>query len=126
MGFNITTDDKNIMVLRKDGTSKNGKEYTLYSAKVSSKDSNGNWANVYLSLRFKKGTSLNNKAIIKINHAFPTVESYNGENKLGIFVLDFEVVEEGEQPVDNGGGFSSNNESLDWMNVGGDENLPFN
>lgn len=99
MGFKIETDDKGVKVIRKDGTSKAGNAYTMYSLMYSFKQGD-DWKNVFIECSFRRGVDLANKTKIKITNAFMTGSEYNGQTKPKIFVLDFEVVEPGEgQPA---------------------------
>ena len=115
MGLKITTDDKDVMVFRQDKVSQAGNAYTQYSLGVASKDKDGNWVNGFLECQFKKGVEVANKAKIKINNAFYTVSEYNGKKQYKIFVMDFEVVEQGEGPAPNndGQGFMSIPENME-------------
>lgn len=97
MGLTITGETK---VYRQDKTSQAGNAYTQYSLSVSSKDKDGNWVNGFLECSFKRGVEVANKAKIKINNAFYTVSEYNGKKSYKVFVMDFEVIEQGEgQPA---------------------------
>ena len=120
MGLTVTTDNKPVTVVRKDGVSQSGKAYTMYSLMYSFKNSNEEWKNVFVDAQFRKGTDLANKSKINITNAFMTGSEYNGNTKPKIFVLDYEVVE-GSQPA------PAPNDA-EWMNIpsGVDENLPFN
>ena len=71
----------NIMVFRKDF--ENG---AAYSVNVGGKKQDGTFDNAYMTIRFKKGTELNNMTKIDIKDAF--FSSYNG--KPYIFVKEFE------------------------------------
>ena len=95
MGLNIVTDDKGVKVIRKDGTSKAGNAYTMYSLMYSYKNGD-EWENVFVDAAFKKGVDIANKTKIKITNAFMTGSEYNGQTKPKIFVLDYEVLEQGE------------------------------
>lgn len=121
MGLTVTTDNKPVTVVRKDGVSQNGKAYTMYSLMYSFKNSNEEWKNVFVDCAFKKGTDLANKTKINITNAFMTGSEYNGNTKPKIFVLDYEVVE-GSQPA------PAPNGDMGFMNIpdGIDEELPFN
>lgn len=121
MGLKITTDDKPVVVRCFDKTSKAGNPYKDYCLKVASKDTDGEWHNALLNVKFKKGVNVVDKSKIKINNCFPTVDEYNEKSYIKWMITDFEVVEEGvsnEQKVDvDADGF---------MNVDGlDEELPF-
>lgn len=121
MGFgNITTDDKGITVYAKEKNGRNG-AYKTYSTKISAKDTSGNWTSCFVNLGFKKGVSLNNKAVIKIKNAFPTPSKWGESYVLKIFVMDFEILEEGEKPVE------TPDASADFMNIadGMNVDLPF-
>lgn len=125
MGLTVKTDNKPVTVVRKDGVSQNGKAYTMYSLMYSFKNSNEEWKNVFVDAQFKKvddkPVDLANKTKINITNAFMTGSEYKGNTKPKIFVLDYTVVEGGNQPAPapNGDGF---------MNIpdGIDDGLPFN
>ena len=122
MGLTVTTDNKPVTVVRKDGVSQSGKAYTMYSLMYSFKNSNEEWKNVFVDCAFKKGTDLANKSKINITNAFMTGSEYNGNTKPKIFVLDYEVVEGGNQPAPA----PNDNE---WLNIPDnldDSSLPFN
>ena len=106
MGLTVTTDNKPVTVVRKDGVSQSGKAYTMYSLMYSFKNASEEWKNVFVDCAFKKGTDLANKSKINITNAFMTGNEYNSNTKPKIFVLDYEVVE-GSQPAPapNGDGF---------------------
>ena len=97
MGIKCVTDSKPVTVVRKDGVSQSGKAYTMYSLMYSFKNANEEWKNVFVDAQFRKGTDLANKSKINITNAFMTGSEYNGNTKPKIFVLDFEVVEGGNQ-----------------------------
>jgi hypothetical protein len=97
MGLTVTTDNKPVTVIRKDGTSASGKAYTMYSLMYSFKNGE-EWKNVFVDAQFRKGTVLANKSKINIANAFMTGSEYNGNTKPKIFVLDYTVVE-GSQPA---------------------------
>ena len=120
MGLTVTTDNKPVTVVRKDGVSQSGKSYTMYSLMYSFKNSNEEWKNVFVDCAFKKGTDLANKTKINITNAFMTGSEYNGNTKPKIFVLDYEVVEGGRPaPAPNG--------DMGFMNIDTDmDSLPFN
>lgn len=121
MGLTVTTDNKPVTVVRKDGVSQNGKAYTMYSPMYSFKNANEEWKNVFVDCQFRKGTDLVNKTKINITNAFMTGSEYNGNTKPKIFVLDFEVVEGGQPvPAPNDDGFMSIPDGLE------DGGLPFN
>ena len=98
MGLKIETDGKAVTVVRKDGVSQNGKAYTMYSLMYSFKNGE-EWKNVFVDAQFRKGTDLANKSKINITNAFMTGSEYNGNTKPKIFVLDYTVVEGGNQPA---------------------------
>ena len=122
MGLTVTTDNKPVTVVRKDGVSQNGKAYTMYSLMYSFKNSNEEWKNVFVDAQFRKGTDLKNKSKINITNAFMTGSEYNGNTKPKIFVLDYTVVEGGNQPAPAPSG------DMDFMKIDADldEGLPFN
>jgi len=100
MGLKISTDDKGVKIYRKDRDTKNGGKFATYCMGVSSKTMDGTWVNGFVDCLFKKGVEVNHKAVIKINNAFPTVNEYNGNKYVKWFILDFEVIEDGEKPVE--------------------------
>lgn len=122
MGLKTVTDGKAVTVVRKDGTSQSGKAYTMYSLMYSFKNSNEEWKNVFVDAQFRKGTDLANKSKINITSAFMTGSEYNGNTKPKIFVLDYEVVEGGNQPA------SAPNGDMGFVNIptGLEDELPFN
>lgn len=112
----LKTDEKGIMVFRKDRQTKAGGTFATYSISISSKDRNDEWVSAYVDVKFKKDVEVNNKAVIKINNAFPVVEEYNGNKSIKYMVTDFEVIEKSEASVEtDSDGFStfSNMEDLD-------------
>jgi hypothetical protein len=121
MGLKIETDGKAVTVVRKDGVSQSGKAYTMYSLMYSFKNSNEEWKNVFVDCQFRKGTDLANKSKINITNAFMTGSEYNGNTKPKIFVLDYEVVEGGNQPAPAPSG------DMGFVNIpdGLDTELPF-
>lgn len=120
MGLRILSDDKPVTVVRKDGVSKAGNRYTMYSLMYSFKNGE-EWKNVFVDCAFKKGTDLVNKSKIKITNAFMTGSEFNGNTKPKIFVLDYEVVEGGTAP-------KVETSPDEWMNIPDNiaEDLPFN
>lgn len=124
MGLKIITDGKPVTVYRQDKTSQNGVAYTQYSLGVSSKNTNDEWVNGFIDCQFKKGVEVSNKAKIEISNSFYTVNEYNGKKYYKLFILDFNVVEQGEvkqlAPTPNG--------DMGFMNIDTDldEGLPFN
>jgi len=128
MGILLTTDERGVKIFRKDGVSKNGKNYSLYSFSVSSKDMSGNWISAYIDCRFKKGIAINNGAVIKIKNAFPTSSEFNGQTKVSWMITDFDIISDGETPNNNGisGGIATNDAGFMNIPEGIAENLPFN
>lgn len=97
MGLKIITDDRGpVTVFRQDKTSSAGNPYQQYSLGVSSKDKDGNWINGFINCQFKKDVEVANKAKIKINNAFYNVTESNGTKYYKVFIMDFDVVEQGE------------------------------
>ena len=125
MGLKVTTDNKPVTVVRKDGVSQNGKAYTMYSLMYPFKNANDEYENVFVNAQFRKGTDLANKTKINISNAFMTGNKVNRNGKLivepKIFVLDYTVVE-GGQPAPAPSG------DMDFMKIDADldEGLPFN
>lgn len=112
MGLKIETDGKAVTVYVSERQTQNG-TFKTYSIGVSSKDKDGNWVNGFLPCNFRKGTEIANKSKITISNSFPTVRKYTDKTgtertEIGIFVLDYEVVE-GSQPAPapNGDDFMS-------------------
>lgn len=95
MGFKIETDDKGVKVIRKDGVSQSGNAYTMYSLMYSYKNGD-EWKNAFIDAQFRKDTDIANKTKIKITNAFMTGSEYNRQTKPKIFVMDYEVLEQGE------------------------------
>ncbi len=96
MGLKVITDGKAVTVFRQDKTSQNGVPYTQYSLGISSKNANGEWVNGFIDCQFKKDVQVNNKAKIEIANSFYTVNEYNGKKYYKLFIMDFNVVENGE------------------------------
>ena len=92
MGLRILSDDKPVTVIRKDGVSKAGNPYTMYSLMYGFKVGE-EWKNVFVDAQFRKGTDLANKSKINITNAFMTGSDFNSIVKPKIFVLEYEVVE---------------------------------
>lgn len=123
MGLKITTEQGPVMVFVNERQTQNG-SFKTYSIGVSSKDKDGNWINGFLPCNFRKGTEIENKSKITIKNSFPTVRRYTDKagterTEIGIFVLDYVVVEDGSPaPIPSVEGF---------MNIpdGIDEELPF-
>lgn len=122
----LTLKADKLKIYRKDRTSQAGNAYTTYSTKINSKDKDGNWQSVFITVRFKKGVEVNNKADIKVNNAFFGVDTYNGNSTLTMIITDFEVVADGVSADANAG--SQVNVDTDFMNIpdGIAEELPFN
>ena len=127
MGLKITTEQTPVTIYVNERQTQNG-TFKTYSIGVSSKDKDGNWVNGFLPCNFRKGTEIANKSKINISNSFPTVRKYTDKTgtertEIGIFVLDYEVVEGGQpQPT-----AASNNN--DWLNIPDnldDSSLPFN
>ena len=127
MGLKITTEQAPVTVYVNERQTQNG-TFKTYSIGVSSKDKDGNWVNGFLPCNFRKGTEIANKSKISISNSFPTVRKYTDKTgtertEIGIFVLDYEVVEGGQpQPT------AASNDN-DWLNIPDnldDSSLPFN
>lgn len=97
MGVTLKTDEKGIKVIRKDGTSKAGNPYTMYSLMYSFKVGE-EWKNGFIDAGFKKGVEIANKSKIIIKDAFLTGTEFNGNTKPKIIVMDFDVLEGGDAP----------------------------
>ena len=127
MGLKIITEQTPVTVYVNERQTQNG-TFKTYSIGVSSKDKDGNWVNGFLPCNFRKGTEIANKSKISISNSFPTVRKYTDKTgtertEIGIFVLDYEVVEGGQpQPT------AASNDN-DWLNIPDnldDSSLPFN
>ena len=124
MGLKIITEQTTVTVYVNERQTQNG-SFKTYSIGVSSKDKDGNWVNGFLPCNFRKGTDIANKSKITISNSFPTVRKYTDKTgtertEIGIFVLDFEVVE-GGQPAPAPSG------DMGFVNIpdGLDTELPF-
>ena len=62
MGLQINSDEKGVKVIRKDGTSKVGNAYTMYSLMYSFKQGD-DWKNVFIECSFRRGVDLANKTL---------------------------------------------------------------
>lgn len=127
MGVRILTDDRPVMVYRKERDTQNGK-WVTYQIGVSSKDRDGNWINGYIDVSFKKDISVNNKSKINIKNAFPTVRKYNNKDgkevtQITWMIMEFDVVEAGEGPVAPP---TPSDDSFVNIPDGIDSELPFN
>lgn len=126
MGLKIITEQTTVTVYVNERQTQNG-SFKTYSIGVSSKDKDGNWVNGFLPCNFRKGTDIANKSKITISNSFPTVRKYTDKTgtertEIGIFVLDFEVVEGGNQPAPapSGDDFMSIPDGIDDL-----DGLPF-
>ena len=125
MGLKIITEQTTVTVYVNERQTQNG-SFKTYSIGVSSKDKDGNWVNGFLPCNFRKGTDIANKSKITISNSFPTVRKYTDKTgtertEIGIFVLDYEVVEGGNQPAPAPSG------DMDFMKIDTDmDSLPFN
>ena len=125
MGLKIITEQTPVTVFANEKQTQNG-TFKTYSIGVSSKDKDGNWVNGFLPCNFRTGTEIANKSKINITNSFPTIRKYTDKTgtertEIGIFVLDYEVVE-GSQP-------SPAPNDNEWMNIPDDlddSSLPFN
>ena len=126
MGLKIITEQTTVTVYVNERQTQNG-TFKMYSIGVSSKDKDGNWVNGFLPCNFRKGTEIANKSKITISNSFPTVRKYTDKTgtertEIGIFVLDYEVVE-GGQPAPAPSG------DMGFMNIPDDiddsDGLPF-
>lgn len=126
MGLKVVTDGKPVTVYANEKVTQNGGKFMTYSIGVSSKDKDGNLVNGFLPCTFRKGTDIANKSKITISNSFPTVRKYTDKTgtertEIGIFVLDYTVVEDGKQPAPapNGDDFMSIPDGIS-------DELPFN
>lgn len=116
MGMTLVTDDKGVRVFANEKETSNGNKFTLYSLAVSSKDQEGKWATGYINCKFKKGVVVTNKSKIKINNSFFIVTKGGNKTYTSLMITDFEVLEEGETPNEEG-----------WVDMSGikEGELPF-
>lgn len=114
----VTLTGEKVRIYSKEKTYSGGTFYT-YSMGVSSKDANGDWVNGFLDVQFKKGVVIPNKTDINIKNAFPTVREYNGKSYVSWFIMDYEIVSEGQS--------ANASPDMGFINVpqGLDEDLPF-
>lgn len=125
MGLKITTDGRPVTVYANERTTQSGGKFMSYSIGVASKDKDGNWINGYQECAFKKDVVVNNKAKIDISNSFFTVyKDREGKPHNRLFIMEFDVVEQGEVPQQNGQATGNEN----WMDIPSDieESLPFN
>lgn len=128
MGLKIITEQTPVTVYANERQTQNG-TFKTYSIGVSSKDKDGNWVNGFLPCNFRKGTEIANKSKINITNSFPTVRKYTDKTgaertEIGIFVMDFTVAEQGENPTQQGAAGGA-----EWMSIPdnlADNALPFN
>lgn len=112
---NVKISAEDVTVYRKDKVSAAGNPYTRYSTKVSKKKEDGTWIDAFITLGFKKGADIAHKSVININHAFETLDEYNGNVSRGWFVMDYDLIKAGETTKND-----------EFMNIDGlDEELPF-
>lgn len=100
MGLIVTTDDKGVRIFAHEKEGKNGK-FMTYSLGISTKDQSGNWVNGYVSCKFKKGVTVENKAKIKIKSAFFVANKSNNKSFTYLMITDFELLEPGETGVND-------------------------
>ena len=125
MGLKIITEQTPVTIYVNERQTQNG-SFKTYSIGVSSKDKDGNWVNGFLPCNFRKGTEIANKSKITITNSFPTVRKYTDKTgtertEIGIFVMDYEVVEGGNPPAP-----ASSNDFMDIPDNLEDNGLPFN
>ena len=124
MGLKVITEKGPVTVYANEKTTQNGGKFTTYCISVASKDQNGNWVNGFIDCQFKKADvdKITNKCKINISNSFYTVNEYNGKKYLKLFVLDFEVAEDGEKPQDA----PAPSRDMGFMNIDTDmDSLPF-
>jgi hypothetical protein len=89
MGLTVKSDDKPVMVFRKD-KEYNGITFPTYCISVSSKDKEGNWVNGYIDVMFKKGIGVDDQTKIFIKNAFPVVSKGKDRNFVKLMITDFD------------------------------------
>lgn len=75
----VTLTGEKVKIIRQE-KEYNGNTITSYSMMVASKDMNDEWHNGFMPCRFKKGVSIDNKTVINIKNAFPTVNTYKDKS----------------------------------------------
>ena len=88
MSMTVTTDDKGIRIWRDDKGS-----FPRYSTSISRKV-DGDYKNMYLTVKFKKGVELQNGTDIKVNNAFFSFDEYkdkegNEKKAMYLMITDF-------------------------------------
>lgn len=125
MGLKCVTDGRPVTVYANERTTQSGGKFMSYSIGVASKDKDGNWINGYQECAFKKDAVVNNKMKINISNSFFTVyKDKEGKPHNRLFIMEFDVVEQGEVPQHNTQATGNEN----WMEIPSDieESLPFN
>lgn len=121
--LNISTDEKGIKLKRKERQTESGEVWATYSTTLTKKTPSGGWSHSYLDVKFKKGVSLNDGAVIKfgIGDAWLTFDDFNGKKYNKIFVANFEIVEEGSPSA------TQRNEAINdaFLNIDDSSDLPF-
>ena len=112
MGLTVNTDDKGVKVFANEKEGANGK-FTTYSIGVNSKNQSGEWVNGYINCRFKKGVSVANKSVIKINSAFFVATKSNGKSYTHLMITDFDVLVAGETADESADEFMKIPDSVD-------------
>lgn len=116
------TEDKKVRIFRKDRATRDGGTFATYCMGVSSKKQDGSYVNGFIDCSFKNGVEVNNKTDITIQNAFPTVRESNGRTFVSWMITEFEVVGEGQAPVN-----ANQDPDMGFINVpeGLDNDLPF-
>lgn len=86
--------DRNETIYRKDF---NGKP--AYSIRLTKKNKEtGQYSNGFMRVLFKLGTDIKNRSKIRINNAWLDFYKENDKTIPTIFISEYEIVEEGEEP----------------------------
>lgn len=99
--LNITSNEQGVIVGRRDKVNDKGQKYTFYTVLLSNRDEEKKFSGFYIPLRFKKGISIPNGSVIRIDKAF--ISFYPDTKQPYVMVLKFENLscEEGEAMVND-------------------------
>lgn len=112
--------NKEEMIFKKDF---NGK--ISYSLGLSKKDKEGRFVNGYMPVQFKKDVKIENKTKIKIKEAWLGFNIYENKTYPYIFINDFDVVQETQNPyTEFGNSIKTESEIGEQIQIT-DEDLPF-
>lgn len=86
--MNILTVNKPIMIFRYDGG-----DFVSYSCCISSRRLDESYCKKYVRVKFGKGISVPNRALIRVDDGFISTFGTDGYEQLVLVVTKFEVVE---------------------------------